>query len=116
MNDTNRAAIALEEALRELLGVFHDEATAPEAMARVHDRCSELTTRLVAATSASTPAELEDAAPALRRAQRLNAIARGIVERQRGIAGTLIAGVQRARRAIGADAPIPDGTSCDLKA
>ena len=54
--------------------------------------------------------------PLLRRAQRLNVIARGVVERQRETAGTLITSAQRARRTLGADAPVSDGTSCDVKA
>ena len=30
--------------------------------------------------------------------------------------GTLIATAHQARRALGADAPVPDGTSCDVRA
>jgi len=116
MNGISRAATALEEALQELLAVFSDDATTPEAVARLHERCCDLTTRLVTATTSSTSSELQDAAPALRRAQRLNAIARGVVERRRDSAGALITCAQRARRTLGAGAPVPDGTSCDMQA
>lgn len=116
MNGLTHAATALEEALKELLAVFGDEATTPEAITSLQERCCELTTRLVAATTSSTGEELQDAAPALRRAQRLNAIARGAVKRRRDTAGTLIASVQQARRTLGADAPVSNGTSCDMQA
>ena len=116
MNGLTHTATALEEALKELLAVFGDEATTPEAITSLQERCCELTTRLVAATTSSTGEELQDAAPALRRAQRLNAIARGVVERKRDSAGTTLASVQHARRTLGADAPVPEGTSCDVQA
>lgn len=116
MNDVNLAANALEEALKALLGIFGEESTTPEAIDRLHERCRALTTGLVTATTASSSAELQEAAPALRRAQRLNAIARALVEHQRDTAGTLIATAHQARRALGADAPVPDGTSCDVRA
>ena len=80
MNDLSQAAIALEEALKALLGIFGQESTTPEAIDRLHERCCDLTTGLVTATTASSSAELQEAAPALRRAQRLNAIARALVE------------------------------------
>ena len=106
----------LETALQDLLSVFHADGSTPEVIAALSDRCALLTAELIEATTACTPGELEDAAPALRRAQRLNVIARGLVERQREEAGTLITVAQRARRTLGADAPVQDGTSCDVKA
>ena len=116
MNGLTQAATTLEEALQELLAIFGDDGTTPDAVTSLHERCNDLTTRLVAATTASTREEIQDAAPALRRAQRLNAIARGVVECRREATGTQIVGVQRARRTIGANAPTPDGTSCDVRA
>ena len=116
MNGLTQAATALEEALQELLAVFGADATRPEAVVSLQERCCDLTTRLVTATTSSTSEELQDAEPALRRAQRLNAIARGVVERRRDTTGTLIAGVKQARRTLGASAPVPDGTSCDVQA
>ena len=116
MTSVRDAAIALEEALKDLLGVFGDAPGSPEILKSLSDRCAGLTTRLVTATAACTSAELEEAEPALRRAQRLNAIAHGVVERQRDGAGTQLATVQRARRDLGSNAPVPDGTSCDISA
>jgi len=116
MSGVMRAADALEAALKDLLGIFGEEGTTPEVVASLSGRCSDLTTRLVTATTSCTREELEDAAPALRRAQRLNVIASGVVKCQRDTAGTSIAGAQRARRTLGADAPVSDGTSCDVQA
>ena len=116
MSGVKSAANALEAALQDLLAIFHGEGSTPEILSSLLDRCSTLTTQLVGATAASTSEELHDAAPALRRAQRLNAIARGIVERQRDDAGNLITSTRRARRTLGADAPVSDGISCDLQA
>ncbi len=116
MRSPKSAASALEGALQDLLSVFHAERSTPEVVASLHERCDLLTAELVEATTSCTPSELQDAAPALRRAQRLNVIARGLVERQREETGTLITAAQRARRALGADAPVQDGTSCDVKA
>lgn len=116
MNSVSRAANMLEKALKELLAVFGEDSTTSAAIASLHERCCELTTDLVTVTTASTSTELQDAAPALRRAQRLNAIARGVVERKRDSAGSTLASVQHARRTLGADAPVPEGTSCDVQA
>ena len=116
MKSPMSAASALEEALQDLLAVFHAERSTPEVVASLHERCDLLTTELVEATASCTSSELEDAAPALRRAQRLNVIARGLVQRQRDEAGSLITSAQRARRTLGADAPVKDGTSCDVRA
>jgi hypothetical protein len=116
MRSLQSAASALETALQDLLAIFHSERATPEVVASLQDRCALLTTQLVEATTSSTSSELDAAAPALRRAQRLNAIARGVVERQREAAGTLIASAQRARRTLGGDAPVADGTSCDVQA
>ena len=116
MSSPKRAASALEAALQDLLAVFHAERSTPEVVKSLHERCALLTTELVEATTSSTPSELEDAAPALCRAQRLNAIARGLVERQREETGSLITSAQRARRTLGADAPVKDGTSCVVRA
>jgi len=116
MRSLKSAASALEESLQDLLALFHAESPAPEVVASLRDRCALLTTQLVEATVSSTPGEIEGAATVLRRAQRLNVIARGAVERQRETAGTLITSTQRARRALGVDAPVKDGVSCDVKA
>lgn len=116
MRSVKSAARNLEAALQDLLAIFNGEGSTPEVVASLHERCVLLTTQLAEATTSSTPGELEDAAPALRRAQRLNAIARGLVDRKREEAGTLITSAQRARRTLGADAPVSDGTSCDVKA
>ena len=116
MSDVKSAASALEAALQDLLAVFHEEGVTPEVLASLQGRCSKLTTHLVGVTASSTSEELQEAAPALRRAQRLNAIACGMVERQRDAAGTLITSTQRARRSLGANAPVPDGASCDIQA
>jgi len=116
VNLAEQAAVALEGSLRELLGVLGEDGATPEAVGQLQSRCHDLTTRLVGATTACTASELEEAAPALRRAQRLNAIARGVVERQRDAAGALIAGAQRIRRTMGTNAPVSDGSSCDVRA
>jgi len=116
MRSPKSTAGELEAALQDLLSVFHTDGSTPDVIASLSDRCALLTAELIEATTACTPGELEDAGPALRRAQRLNVIARGLVEGQRGEAGTLIAAAQRARRALGTDAPVQDGTSCDVKA
>jgi hypothetical protein len=116
MRSLQSAASALEAALQDLLSIFHAERSTPEVVVSLQARCVLLTTQLVEATASSTPGELEDAAPALRRAQRLNVIAREVVEQQREAAGTLITSAQRARRALGSDAPVADGTSCDVQA
>jgi len=116
MSSVKIAANALEAALQDLLAIFHNEGSTPQVLASLLGRCSTLTTHLVGATAASTSEELQDAAPALHRAQRLNAIARGVVERQRDTAGSLITSTRRARRTLGADAPVSDGTSCDMQA
>ena len=116
MRSPKSTACELEAALQDLLSVFHANGATPETVSSLSDRCEHLTVELVEATTACTPSELEDAAPALRRAQRLNVIARSLVERQREEAGTLITVTQRARRTLGADAPVQGGTSCDVKA
>lgn len=116
MSSPKRAASELEAALQDLLSVFHADRSNPEAVESLSDRCALLTAELVDATTSCTRRELEEAGPALRRAQRLNVIARDLVETQRDEAGTLITATQRARRTLGADAPVQDGTSCDLKA
>jgi hypothetical protein len=116
MRSLKSAAGNLEAALQDLLAIFNEDGSTPEVIASLQERCVLLTTQFAEATASSTPDELEGAAPALRRAQRLNAIARGLVERKREEAGTLITSAQRARRTLGADAPVSDGTSCDVKA
>lgn len=102
--------------MRELLGVLGEEGATADVIGQLQTRCHDLTRKLVEAATASTRAELEEAKPALQRAQRLNAIARGVVERQRDATGALIAGAQRIRRTLGSDAPVSDGQSCDVRA
>ena len=116
MNKAQEAASALEESLRELLGVLGEGGATAEAVTQLQTRCGDITEALVEATIASTASELEEAKPALQRAQRLNAIARGVVERQCDVTGGLITGAQRIRRTLGSDAPVSDGTSCDVRA
>ena len=116
MNKAQEAASALEASLRELLGVLGEGGTTAEVVGQLQMRCGDLTEVLVEATTASTGTDLEEAKPALQRAQRLNAIARGVVERQRDVTGALIAGAQRIRRTLGSDAPVSDGKSCDVRA
>ena len=116
MRSPKSTADELEAALQDLLSVFHADGSTAEVIDSLGDRCALLTAELIEATTACTPGELEEAGPALRRAQRLNVIARGLVESQRAEAGTLITAAQRARRTLGADAPVQDGTSCDVKA
>ena len=116
MNNTQCVANELESSLRELLGVLGDGGASSEMIGQLQTRCHDLTNELVEATTTCTREELEEARPALQRAQRLNAIARGVVERQRDAAGALKTGAQRARRTLGSDAPVGDGQSCDLRA
>ena len=116
MSKAQESASALESSLRELLGVLGEGRATAEAVSQLQTRCGDLTEALVEATVAATETELEEAKPALQRAQRLNAIARGVVERQRDATGDLIAGAQRIRRTLGSDAPVSDGKSCDVRA
>ena len=116
VNNTLSVAIELESSLRELLGVLGEGGASSEAIGQLQARCHDLTNELVEATTICTREELEEAGPALQRAQRLNAIARGVVERQRDATGAQMTGAQRVRRTLGSDAPVGDGQSCDLRA
>ena len=86
------------------------------AIGQLQARCHDLTNELVEAATICTREELEEAGPALQRAQRMNAIARGVVERQRDATGAQVTSAQRVRRTLGSDAPVGDGQSCDLRA
>jgi hypothetical protein len=116
MNHVQEAAGALEASLGELLGVLGEGGASAEVVGHLQMRCHELTTSLVQVTAECESAELEEAKPVLLKAQRLNAIARGVVEHQRDAAGALVAGAQRIKRTLGSDAPIADGSSCDVRA
>jgi hypothetical protein len=116
VNKAQGVASELEASLRELLGVLGEGGATADAVGQLQTRCHDLTNALVEATTTCTATELGEAKPALQRAQRLNAIARGVVEAQRDAAGAQIAGAQRIKRTLGSDAPVSDGQSCDVRA
>ena len=80
MNKAQGVASELEASLRELLGVLGEGGATADVAGQLQTRCHDLTNALVEATTTCTATELGEAKPALQRAQRLNAIARGVVE------------------------------------